>query len=92
MAEEGKVVDKGIEKSATTKPAILAALKEAFAYCDAAYAKMTDTTAVEMVPFFNRQVPRIFAMDFNLVHTTEHYGNLVTYMRINKIVPPSSSR
>jgi hypothetical protein len=26
------------------------------------------------------------------VHTTEHYGNLVTYMRINKIVPPSSSR
>lgn len=92
MAEEGKVVDKGIEKSATTKPAILAALKEAFAYCDAAYAKMTDTTAVEMVPFFNRQVPRIFAMDFNMVHTTEHYGNLVTYMRINKIVPPSSSR
>jgi uncharacterized damage-inducible protein DinB len=92
MAAEGKVVDKGIEKSATTKPAILAALKEAFAYCDAAYAKMTDTTAVEMVPFFNRQVPRIFAMDFNMVHTTEHYGNLVTYMRINKIVPPSSSR
>src|SRR5215471_12296308 len=40
MAAEGKVIDKGVEKSATTKPQVLAALKEAFAYCDAAYAKM----------------------------------------------------
>ncbi|HKA00153.1 MAG TPA: DinB family protein [Candidatus Solibacter sp.] len=90
MASEGKVVDKGIEKAATTKAAILAALKDAFAYCDAAYAKMTDATAVEMVPFFNRQVTRIGAMDFNVVHTMEHYGNLVTYMRLKNIVPPTS--
>ncbi len=27
---------------------------------------------------------------FNTAHNYEHYGNLVTYMRINKIVPPSS--
>ena len=26
-----------------------------------------------------------------IVHGTEHYGNLVTYMRIKGIVPPSSS-
>ena len=90
MASEGKVVDKGIEKSATTKAAIVAALKDAFAYCEAAYAKMTDTTAAEMVPFFNRQVTRIGAMDYNVVHTTEHYGNLVTYMRLKNIVPPTS--
>jgi uncharacterized damage-inducible protein DinB len=90
MASEGKVVDKGIEKSAHTKAEVLAALKDAFAYCDAAYTKMTDATAAEMVPFFNRQVTRIGAMDFNVVHTMEHYGNLVTYMRMKNIVPPTS--
>ncbi len=26
-----------------------------------------------------------------ILHGTEHYGNLVTYMRIKGIVPPSSS-
>ena len=26
----------------------------------------------------------------NLAHNNEHYGNLVTYMRIKSIVPPSS--
>jgi hypothetical protein len=25
-----------------------------------------------------------------VVHTWEHYGNLVTYMRLNGILPPSS--
>ena len=91
VAAEGKVVDKGIEKTAKTKADIVAALKESFAYCDRAYDKMTDASAVETAPFFGRQVTRIGAMDFNITHTMEHYGNLVTYMRINKIVPPSSA-
>jgi len=90
VASEGKAVAKGIEKSAKTKADITAALKEAFAYCDAAYTRMTDASAVEMVPFFGRQLTRIGAMDFNIAHTFEHYGNLVTYMRIKGIVPPSS--
>jgi uncharacterized damage-inducible protein DinB len=92
MASEGKPVNKDIEKTATTKAAIVAALKESFAYCDAAYAKMTDESAVELVNVFGRKMTRIGAMDFNISHTMEHYGNLVTYMRIKNIVPPSSSR
>jgi len=90
MASEGKAVEKGVEKTARTKEAIVSALKDAFAYCDAAYAKMTDASAVETVGFFGRQATRIGAMDFNVVHTYEHYGNLVTYMRLKGIVPPSS--
>src|SRR5215831_4572854 len=90
MASEGKVVDNGIKKNAHTKAEVSAALKDAFGYCDAAYTKMTDATAAEMVPFFNRQVTRVGAMDFNIVHTMEHYGNLVTYMRLKNIVPPTS--
>jgi uncharacterized damage-inducible protein DinB len=90
MALEGKMVDKGIEKAATTKAQIVAALKDAFGYCDAGYANMTETGAVELIPAFGRQATRIGVMDFNITHTYEHYGNLVTYMRIKSIVPPSS--
>jgi uncharacterized damage-inducible protein DinB len=28
----------------------------------------------------------------NISHTNEHYGNLVTYMRIKGLVPPSTER
>jgi uncharacterized damage-inducible protein DinB len=89
-AAEGKPVDKGIEKTAKTKAEISAAVKEAFAYCDAQFANMTDASAAELVPFFGHKLARLAIMDFNTAHTMEHYGNLVTYMRIKGIVPPSS--
>ena len=91
-ATTGTPVDKGIEKTAKTKADIVAALKDAFSYCDAQYAKMTDASAVEAVSFFGRQASRIAIMDFNTAHTMEHYGNLVTYMRLKGIVPPSSAQ
>jgi uncharacterized damage-inducible protein DinB len=86
----GKTVDKGIEKNVKGKAAITAALKEAFAYCDAVYAGMTDADAVTTVKFFGQQMTKIGVMDFNTAHNNEHYGNLVTYMRLKGIVPPSS--
>jgi len=90
VAAEGKPVAKDIEKTAKTKTDIVTALKAAFAYCDAAYTKMTDASAAQMTTFFGRQVTQLGLMDFNAAHTFEHYGNLVTYMRIKGIVPPSS--
>lgn len=91
VASEGKVVDKGIEKTAKTKAEISAALKDAFAYCDTAYAGLNDAKAAEMVQFFGMKITRLGAMDFNIAHNMEHYGNLVTYMRMKNIVPPSST-
>jgi len=90
VAAEGKSVAKDIEKTQKTKAEIVPALKEAFAYCDGAYAKMTDADAAEMVTFFGMRITKLGAMDFNTAHNMEHYGNLVTYMRIKGIVPPSS--
>jgi hypothetical protein len=37
------------------------------------------------------RITKLGAMDFNTAHTMEHYGNLVTYMRLKGIVPPSST-
>jgi uncharacterized damage-inducible protein DinB len=91
VAAEGKPVSKNIEKTATTKAQIVPALKEAFAYCDSVYANLTDAKAAETVKFFGMTITRLGAMDFNTAHNMEHYGNLVTYMRIKNIVPPSST-
>jgi hypothetical protein len=33
---------------------------------------------------------KLSILAFNTAHDFEHYGNLVTYMRLNKMVPPSS--
>src|SRR5579872_2393533 len=76
VVAEGKAPEKGIEKTAKSKAEIVSAIKEAFAYCDAAYSKMTDADAAELVPFFGRRATKIGIMDFNVAHTMEHYGNL----------------
>ncbi|MBL8214554.1 MAG: DinB family protein [Bryobacterales bacterium] len=85
-----KVAPKGIEKTKTSKADLTAALKEAFAYCDAAYAAMTDADAAKITKFFGRERANITVLHFNNSHNNEHYGNIVTYMRIKGLVPPSS--
>ena len=87
----GKPVDKGVEKTAKGKAEIVKALNEAFAYCEAAYADLTDAKAAETIKFFGMTATRLGIMDFNVAHNMEHYGNLVTYMRLKGIVPPSSA-
>jgi uncharacterized damage-inducible protein DinB len=80
----------GIEKAVTTKPALVAALKEGVSYCNSVYDSMTDQKGTETVPFVFGPTPRLSVMYFVVTHTYEHYGNLVTYMRLKNIVPPSS--
>ncbi len=92
IATDGKPVRKDFEKTATTKAEIEAALKEGFTACDAVYQKLTDAEAAQTVPFFGRQSTKLGVLDFNIAHGFEHYGNLVTYMRMKGIVPPSSER
>jgi len=87
---EGKPVQKGIEKTLKTKAEIKAALMEGIAYCNGVYDKLTDADAGTMVSFFGMKVTKLGIMDFNIAHNMEHYGNLVTYMRLKGIVPPSS--
>jgi uncharacterized damage-inducible protein DinB len=77
------------EKTATTPAAILKALEESVAYCDAAYNALTDANAAEMVG--GGKQSRIAILMGNTTHNNEHYGNLVTYLRINGLVPPSSA-
>lgn len=78
-----------VEKTAKTKAAIVAALKESNDYCERAYSQ-PDAKVQAPVDVFGEQHPRFYALLMNASHDGEHYGNIVTYMRMNKLVPPSS--
>lgn len=82
----------GIEKSKTSKADLVKALNDAFAYCDKAYNGLTDSHAGEMVKFFGREQAKLSVLAFNNAHDFEHYGNLVTYLRLKGLVPPSSEQ
>ena len=81
-----------IEETKTTKADLVAALKGAFTYCDKAYDGMTDASGAQMVKLFGMDMPKFGVLNINNAHDMEHYGNLVTYMRIKNIVPPSSEQ
>lgn len=79
---------RAIETTLSKKADILPALRAAFAYCDAVYAATTDANATTPAP--GRQHTRFGMLNWNTWHTWEHYGNLVVYMRVSGLVPPSA--
>lgn len=86
--QKGPGVD--IEKTMTAKADLVKALGESFAFCDKVFAGMTDAEGAKAVQFFGNQQAKLSVLAFNNMHNYEHYGNIVTYMRLNKMVPPSS--
>ena len=64
-----------IEKGATDKDTLLPKLKESVGRCNAAYGSG------------NAQHRPLF---INVGHTSLHYGNIITYMRMLGLKPPSS--
>src|SRR6185437_1736547 len=64
-----------VEKGTTDKDTLLPKLKEAVGKCNAAYGSGSG------------QVRPLFT---NVGHTSLHYGNIITYMRMMGLKPPSS--
>ena len=79
-----------IEKTVTTKAALVAALKASNEYCKRAYA-ISDADAAGMTKLFGSDNSKMFTLMLNATHVGEHYGNVVTYMRMKNMVPPSSA-
>jgi uncharacterized damage-inducible protein DinB len=78
-----------VEKTAKTKAALIDAMRASNSYCARAYAQC-DAQATASVDLFGATHTRLFTLMMNATHDNEHYGNIVTYMRINGMVPPSS--
>ncbi len=81
---------KDIEKTKTSKADLVAAIKGAVAYCNSTFDGMTDAKGSQMVKFFNFNMAKLTLLSLNTAHTDEHYGNMVTYLRLKGIVPPTS--
>jgi uncharacterized damage-inducible protein DinB len=78
-----------------TKAELLKALNDAFAYCDTAYAALTDASGMDVIDITQESGKqtrnlRMALLILNYGHNNEIYGNLVTYLRIKSIVPSSS--
>jgi len=81
-----------VNEKKTTRAELVAALKASFAVCDKVFDTTTDANASTPVDMFGQKQTRLGVLAFNNSHTWEHYGNLVTYMRLKNIVPPSSEK
>jgi len=78
-----------LERKAT-KAELVKALNDALAFCDKAYDGLTDDGLHAAAKFGTSAITGGYALIFNIAHDNEHYGNLVTYMRMKGLVPPSS--
>ncbi len=82
--------------SVRTKPQIIAYLKDSFAYMHRAAAAIDDAKAPiptpPISPWPAGTATRLGVAIEDCVHTWDHYGQLVEYLRMNGIVPPASRR
>lgn len=89
--ETRKAAYTDIESRLSRKADLVPALKAAFAYCDSAYDALTDSSGAEPA-VGGRGRNRFSMLNWNLWHTWEHYGNVVVYLRMKGLVPPSSEK
>ena len=89
LAQPTTAAEGDIENKVTAKASLIAALRTSTELCTRAYAQ-TDAATTGMTRLFGQDRTRFAALLRNTVHDGEHYGNLVTYIRIKGMVPPSS--
>src|SRR5580700_11060144 len=70
-----------------SKTEIMAYLKGAFNYCDGVYSGFTDAHLNDPADFFGVKTNKMFILTQVGNHDALHYGNLVTYMRLNGLEP-----
>ncbi len=81
----------------TSKPAIVAALRESIAYCDRMLAAATESWLMEVAPGLGGsssgqiRAIRAHAFIYNTVHSAEDFGTITTYLRMQGVVPPSTA-
>jgi uncharacterized damage-inducible protein DinB len=70
-----------------SKAEIIASLKGSFSYCDVAFSGFKDAHLNDPADFFGHRTNKMFLLTQVGNHDALHYGNLVTYLRLNGLVP-----
>jgi len=78
---------------AATKPELVAYVRESFEYAKKVLATMTAANALDPVSGpYGGPSTRLGIATLAVWHASDHYGQLVVYLRLNGIVPPASQR
>lgn len=76
-----------------SKDVLLARVKETFAFCDQALAKLDDSKLAEELPFFGgRNWTRAAIMTLTTADWADHYSQLAIYLRLNGHLPPTANQ
>jgi uncharacterized damage-inducible protein DinB len=77
---------------ATTKAELMPYLRESFAYASQVMGRLTPANALDAVEGpYGGKTTRLGVSTLAVWHATDHYGQLVVYLRMNGIVPPASA-
>jgi uncharacterized damage-inducible protein DinB len=83
----------GGPNAAKTKAEIVAHLRESFTYAGGVLRTMTTANALDPAGGpYGGQSTRLGLATLAVWHASDHYGQLVIYLRMNGIVPPASQR
>ncbi len=77
-------------KVMATKAEGLNALKRSFDYNAEARKNMTKQQKETLVKFMGTSQSAGNVLDFSVFHSLQHYGNVIVYMRLKGLIPPSS--
>ena len=81
-----------LERDVTAKADVIALLREAGQFCDAAFSSLTEANAKDFIERGRRRVARSALLFGLLAHDSEMYGISTVYLRAKNIVPPSTER
>jgi uncharacterized damage-inducible protein DinB len=77
----------GTSAAKGSKAEIKAYLKGSFDYCDRVSSGFTDAHLNDLADFFGAKTNKMFILTQAGNHDALHYGNLVTYLRLNGLEP-----
>jgi uncharacterized damage-inducible protein DinB len=76
-----------------SKDALVARLKETFAFCDQALANLDDSKLAEQLPAFGgRTMSRAALMTLTTGDWADHYSQMAIYMRLIGLLPPTAKK
>ncbi len=75
-------------KSIKSKKDIIEYLKSSFAIGRKSISTLTNQNAMNMIDFRGRKLPKLDLAFYALTHANEHYGQMVTYLRMCGVIPP----
>jgi uncharacterized damage-inducible protein DinB len=86
-------IDPKTLNSLKTKAELVKALRDSFAFEQAAINSITPENAFDAIPGPpEMKLTRVSMVAYSMAHSRDHYGQMVEYLRMNGIIPPASRK